>query len=373
MEKVEITIIGAGIIGLNIAAELSKPRNSILVLEKNITFGMETSARNSEVIHAGIYYPQDSLKAKTCVEGNRLLYELCERNNIPYKKIGKLIVAVDDSEIGDLECLLINAQANGVTDVRLITNDEIRQLEPNIKAKAALYSPSTGIVNSHGMMEYFLFQAKTNGVIISFKTEVKDIVRKSECYKVTVIDSGGKNYSFLTNILINSAGLQSDVIAQKVGINIEKQKYTLKYSKGQYFRVDNKKSRLINRLLYPVPSLDSSGLGIHATLDLGGSLRLGPDDKYIPRDKIDYDVNLSDRNKFFKSTKRFLPFLDLEDLFADTAGIRPKLQGEKESFRDFIIKEETELGFPGFINLIGIESPGLTSSIAIAKHVAKLV
>lgn len=373
MERVEITIIGAGVIGLNIAAELSEVKSSVLVLEKNISFGMETSSRNSEVIHAGIYYPKDSLKARTCLEGNCLLYELCERNKIPCKKIGKLIVAVNDSEIEELEHLLINAQTNGVSDIKLITSDRIRQLEPNIKAKAALYSPSTGIIDSHSLMEYFLFKAKTNGAIISFKTEVQDIERNSDCYKVTVEDADKQYFSFLTNIVINCAGLNSDTIAQKVGIDIERQRYALKYSKGQYFRVNTKKSGLINRLVYPVPSLGSSGLGIHATPDLGGSLRLGPDDKYILRDNIDYNVNQSDKDKFFKVVSRFLPFIELENLSADTAGIRPKLQGEGEEFRDFIIKEESNLGFPGFVNLIGIESPGLTASPAIARYVAHLL
>ena len=373
MENVEITIIGAGIIGLSIAAEASKISDSVFVLERNTNFGMETSSRNSEVIHAGIYYPKDSLKAKTCLEGNHLLYEICENNNIPYKKTGKFIVAVCDSEIKDLENLFENAKNNGALDLELIFRDKIREQEPNIEAKAAIFSPSTGIVDSHSLMKYFLFKAKNNGAEIAFKSEVKNIERTPSGYRVTIVDSAGELFSFLTNVVINCAGLESDNVAKSAGIDIKSENYVLKYSKGQYFKVCEKKSNLVQRLIYPVPASNSSGLGIHATPNLGGSLRLGPDDKYIPRDRIDYDVDISDKDKFYQSIVFFLPFLELDDLTPDMSGIRPKLQGENEGFRDFVIKEESDLGLPGFINLIGIESPGLTSAPAIAKYVGNIL
>ena len=373
MEQVEITIIGAGIIGLSIAAELSKDSNSIFVLERNTSFGMEISSRNSEVIHAGIYYPKESLKAKTCLEGNRLLYEICENNNIPYKKTGKFIVAVSDSEINDLENLFKNAKVNGVSDVALISKHKIKQQEPNIEAKAAIFSASTGIVDSHSLMQYFLFRAKNNGAEISFKSEVKNIEKNPRGYKVTIVDSQGEPFSFSTNIVINCAGLESDNIAKCAGIDIEKQNYVLKYCKGQYFKVCDRKSNLIQRLIYPVPHSDSAGLGIHVTPNLVGSLRLGPDDNYITRDRIDYDVDISDKDKFYQSVVKFLPFLELDDLTPDMSGVRPKLQGENEDFRDFVINEESNLGYPGFINLIGIESPGLTSAPAIAKYVKNIL
>jgi len=373
MERVEVAIIGAGVVGLAVAAELSKASNSIFVLERNDSFGRETSSRNSEVIHAGIYYPQNSLKAQTCLEGNRRLYEICEQNHIPYKKTGKLIVAVCDSELEDLENLFKNARANGVSDLELIHQDRIKELEPHIKANTAIFSPSTGIIDSHSLMEYFLFQAENKGVEISFKTEVKDLEKISDGYKVTVADSDGHLFSFLAKVVINCAGLESDRIAEKVGIDIDEQGYGLKYCKGAYFRVNSKKSGLVQRLIYPVPRPKSGGLGIHATLDLGGSLRLGPNHRYISRDEVNYDVDISDKGDFFKSASTFLSFLKLEDLSPDTAGIRPKLQGEGEGFRDFTIKEESDLGFPGFINLIGIESPGLTSAPAIARYVGQLL
>jgi len=372
MEKVNIVIIGAGVVGLSVAAFASRFNDHVYVLERHESFGQETSSRNSEVIHAGIYYPKGSLKAKTCVEGNRLIYETCIKNDIPYKKLGKLIVATKDAEITDLERLFDNTKENGIEDIELLTENKIRQLEPNIKAKAALYSKTTGIVDSHSLMRYYAFLAKQNKASIVYKTEVKDIRKTNNGYEVVVSDSSNENFSFLTESIINCAGLESDTIAAMVGIDIEKQNYRLKYCKGQYFNIASKKSKLINRLVYPAPVNIEGGLGIHATPNLAGSVRLGPDDEYIAREDADYNVNESDKTKFYNSANKFLPFLEPDDLTPDTSGIRPKLQGPNEAFRDFLIKEESDLGFPGFINLIGIESPGLTAAPSIAKIVANI-
>jgi len=188
-----------------------------------------------------------------------------------------------------------------------------------------------------------------------------------------VMDADGEPFAFLCNVVINCAGLESDSIAKNVGIDVENQEYILKYCKGQYFRVSDKKSRLVRRLIYPVPKSQLVSLGIHAAPDLSGSVRLGPDDKYISRDEVNYDVDISDKRKFYQAAVGFLPFLELDDLAPDIAGIRSKLQGKEENFRDFIIKEESDPGFPGFINLIGIESPGLTAAPAIAKYVRNIV
>lgn len=370
MDEVEITIIGAGVIGLSIAAELSRNGSSVLVVEKNASFGLETSSRNSEVIHAGIYYPKNSLKAKLCLEGNVLLYELCTKKNIPHRKIGKLIVAVENKEVDELERLFENAKDNGVREISMLNSQEIKEIEPEVRAVAAIYSRSTGIIDSHRLMEYFLFSSRQAATIFSFNTKVINIKKDNGKYRIKVIDASGLPFSFLTRVVVNCAGLNSDDIAEMAGIDIQKQQYMLKYSKGQYFRVGNNKSRFIKRLAYPVPGLKASGLGIHATLDMSGGLRLGPDDKYILRENADYNINLEDRSNFFRSAERFLPFLDLNDLSPDTCGIRPKLLGENDGFKDFVIKDESGLGLPGFINLIGIESPGLTASVAIAKMVA---
>lgn len=368
----DIVIIGAGVIGLAIAAQVTNETREVYVLEKNDTFGKETSSRNSEVIHAGIYYPEGSLKAKTCVEGNRILYKICAKNGIGFRQTGKLIVAINNEEEDILGELLKTGQHNGVEGLKIIFRDEIKKLEPNIKAKAALYSPSTGIVDSHNLMKYFIRCLKERGGDVAYNSHVSGLRKLPQGYEVTVRDNSGEEFKFQARLVINCAGLESDHIAQIVGIDIERENYNLKYCKGQYFRVGNtKKCRLINRLIYPIPQMKGGILGIHATLDLGHGLRIGPDHHYIDRGDFDYSVDISERRNFLDSVINFLPFLKEEDLLPDTAGVRAKLQGENEESRDFVIREESELGFPGFINLIGIESPGLTSAPAIAKMVTK--
>ena len=369
MEKIDITIMGAGVIGLAIAAELFKIYKDILVVERNSSFGQEISSRNSEVIHAGIYYPKDSLKALTCVEGKKLTYEFCLKNNIAHKRTGKLIVAVENFEIKALEDLLKQGLENGVNDLRLITGKEIKNLEPNIQAIAAVHSPSTGILDTHAFMKKLADQFKNGNGQIAYSTQVMGIDNKKDIYEITVKDSRGESFEFSSRIVINCAGLDSDKISNMVGL--DKEEYKIKYNKGDYFRVHNNKAKFINRLIYPIPKEKSGGLGIHATLDLGGGLRLGPDDEYV--EEIYYDIDEAKKVKFYESVKKFLPFIELKDLAPDTSGIRPKLQGQNEDFRDFIIKDECDNGLPGFINLIGIESPGFTSSLSVAKVVRELI
>ena len=366
MEEVKIVIIGAGVVGLAIAAELSRKYKDVLILEKHNSFGQETSSRNSEVIHSGIYYPKDSLKAKMCVEGKSLLYDICDRNSIPYKKIGKLIVATEKDEILCLEKLFLNGKNNGLTDLKIINQKELRKMEPNVAGISALYSPSTGIIDSHRLMQYYLDDAKSNGVTAVFESEVIDIKSLFDGY-VLVVKNNNDVVSIKSNVVINSAGLDSDCIAQMVGIDVEHFNYKLHYCKGQYFRVSPSKSRLIKRLIYPLPKPKSAGLGVHATLDLSGSLRLGPDEKYLENRDKDYSLDDSQKYNFYSAANRLLPFLNIDDIYGDIVGIRPKLQGEGEDFRDFIVREESDKGLVGFINLIGIESPGFTASPAIAK------
>ena len=368
MEKIEITVIGAGVVGLTTGLELSKAHKDIFIIEKNSTFGQETSSRNSEVIHAGIYYPKDSLKAETCVEGRGLLYEFCAKNNIAHKKIGKLIVATQESELADLEALFKRGLENGVRDLKILSQAEIKALEPNIKAEAAIYSPSTGIIDSHSLMKELAVQFKAQGGQISYNTELIGMDRLKDGYELSVKDNSGEILKFFSRIVINSAGLNSDRVAAMIGLRSPD--YRLKYCKGDYFRVGNNKAKLINRLIYPVPRKKGAGLGMHATLDLGSGLRLGPDDEYV--DEIDYKVDESKKKVFYEGAGKFLPFIKLEDITPDTSGIRPKLQGPNEDFRDFIIKDEIESGLPGLINLIGIESPGLTGCFSIARIVKKM-
>lgn len=369
MEKVDITIIGAGIIGLAISHALSDLEKDINVIEKNPSFGQETSSRNSEVIHAGIYYPKNSVKAKTCIRGKKLLYELCSKQKIPYKKLGKLVVAYDKEGISSLDSIYKNAAECGVNNLSFLDRKDIKKMEPDVEAERAIYSPEAGIFDSHAVMKFFFEKAKKNGVNLAFSIEVINIEKKGSFYEIVVKEPQGDAFSFQTKFVINCAGLLSDKVAKLVGIDVEKASYKIHYCKGQYFRTRNPEKFSISHLIYPPPT--EVDLGIHVTPDLGGGLRLGPDAKYVK--DINYDIDNSAKRTFFDSLSKFLPSLDINDLIPDTAGVRPKLQAETENFRDFVIKEEAEKGFPNFINLLGIESPGLTSSLAIAETVKNIV
>jgi L-2-hydroxyglutarate oxidase LhgO len=366
-----ITIIGAGVVGLAIAEKLSEVNKDVFLIEKHLSFGQETSSRNSEVIHAGIYYSRNSLKARLCVEGKWLLYDYCKKFDIPYNNCGKLIVATSEEEIDILESIRLNAIRNGVDDLLVLGREEIAGLEPNIFALKALLSPSTGIIDSHSLMKRFETNSSNNGCQIVYGSEVTGIQQIKNGYRIDLFDSDKKNYSFTTRIIINSAGLTSDKISEMAGIKDESLK--ILFCKGEYFRINPPKNRLIKRLVYPVPHQNMEGIGIHVTIDMGGSAKLGPDVKYLESNTYDYKLTVSKQEAFFKSARKFLPFLEFDDLAPEMAGIRPKIQKPGEPIRDFYIMEETGRGYPGFINLIGIESPGLTSSIAIAKYVNGLI
>lgn len=371
--EADITIIGAGVIGLAIAAEVAKENKQVFVLEKNESFGLETSSRNSQVIHSGIYYPQGSLKARTCLEGKTTLYELARKYQIEHRRLGKLIVATDDTddvEVEQLEVLLNRGKGNGVEGLRTLSRQEVKQIEPNVTAVAALFSPSSGIIDAYALMRYFIAQAKDNGASIVYRSKVVGIDRKGAGYKVSVEDNSG-GFSFTTRVLINSAGLNSDKIAELAGIDTIQSGYKLHYCKGEYFRVSRDKSKLVERLIYPVRKLIGAGLGIHTTPTFDGVMLLGPDHRYV--DSIDYSVDDRLKEAFYDSVTKFLPFIEYDDLEPEMAGIRPTLQGAGEGFRDFVIRDESDKGLSGFIDLIGIESPGLTSCPAIAKYVAHIV
>jgi L-2-hydroxyglutarate oxidase LhgO len=367
----EITIIGGGVIGLAIAEKVSEEYNNVFLIEKHQSFGQETSSRNSEVIHAGIYYTKDSLKSKLCIEGNKLLYEFCTKYTVPFKKCGKLIVATSENEIPVIETILKTAIGNGVDDMIMLGKEQIIDMEPNIFALKALYSPSTGIIDSHSLMKQFETNTINNGGQTVYSSEVTAIKKIKDGYEITLNDSDNKEYIFTSRIVINSAGLTADKVSEMVGINDENLK--ILFCKGEYFRIIPPKNRLINRLVYPVPHPNMEGIGIHVTTDMGGGVKLGPDVTYLESNVYDYKVTASKQEKFYSSAKKFLPFLELDDIIPEMAGIRPKIQKPGEPLRDFYIKEESERGFPGFINLIGIESPGLTASMAIAKYVNKII
>lgn len=374
MADVNICIIGAGVVGLAEAMELSKVHNNIFLLEKHSKFGQETSSRNSEVIHSGIYYPANSLKASLCVAGHKLLYDYCEQKDIRFNKCGKLIVATNSEEEKQLEGIIKQSKINGVEGAYIIGKEEIAKLEPYIVAHSAIYFPSTGIVDSYGFMKQLETDSINNGVQIAYESEVIDI-RKIEIDNKTVyeieVSEANSSFSFTSNFIINSAGLFADNIAAMVGLELPE--YKLHYWKGEYFGISNGKNKLIKHLIYPVPNKNITGLGVHATIDLDGGLKLGPNAIFMDNNTFDYSVSKDHSKEFYNSVSKFLPFLTEGDLHPDQAGIRPKLQKPGDPVKDFVISEESSKGYPGFINQIGIESPGLTASLAIAKHVRNLI
>lgn len=366
-----ITIIGSGVIGLAIASQLSSRYDNIFVVEKHKQFGQETSSRNSEVIHSGIYYPKGSLKAQMCVQGRKLLYKTCKNEGIEFNNCGKLIVATQEEELKSLNVLLDKAKSNNVHDLQLLDRKEVLEIEPNISVIKALYSPSTGIIDTHGLMKYFERTSIINGVNFAYDSEVKGISKHNNGYQVELNDADGNPFTFSTSIIINCAGLEADKIASLVGI--KNAGYQIYFCKGEYFRINPPKNRLVNRLVYPVPGKKLVGLGIHSTIDLSGGLKLGPSAFYLEDNVYDYSVNSNNSYDFYVSAKKFLPFIEPDDLSPEMAGIRPKIQAPGGDTRDFIIKNEQDQGFPNFINLIGIESPGLTSCMAIAEYVENLI
>lgn len=369
MEEVNYLIIGAGIIGLAIAESISDKKRNIIVIERNANFGKETSSRNSEIIHSGIYYPSGSFKAKFCVEGNELTYDICEKANINYKRTGKLIVVTNKGGVKELENLFKKGIENGVKGLRILDKEEIKKIEPNINVYAALYSPATGILDTHSMMKYFETKAKNNGVVFAYCCEVTGIKKEKFGFSVIVKDVTSQEMKISANVVINCAGLNSDKIAQMLGIDIDKSGYRLHYCKGEYFSVSGEKGKLLKHLVYPRPT--SISIGIHTVIDLQEQLKLGPNAFYV--DEINYDVDEKHKDEFYNGIKDILPFINKDDLSPSMAGIRPKLQVEGESMKDFVIKHEVEKDLTGFINLIGIESPGLTSAPAIAKYVETIV
>ena len=369
MADFEVAVIGAGVVGLAIAARLSQHHPHLLLIEKNEKYGMETSSRNSEVIHAGIYYDPGSLKAQLCVEGRDELYALCKAHGIAYKPLTKLITATTPAELNKFDSILQNAAQNGVP-LQVLDKTAVLKLEPNIRTEGALFSPLTGIISAHELMDYFFRTTQSNGGTIQHQCHIAGIRPLSTGYEIEYNEAGGRS-SMTSEIVINAAGLGSDLVAQMIGIDIDKEDLRLSYAKGSYFSITQSKAKLISRLVYPMPANEE--LGIHALMDLGGRLKFGPDLEYLKGRTVDYRVAENKQHVFAESIRRILPQIQDEDISPDMSGIRPKLQRKGEPARDFVIVHETARGLSGFVNLIGIESPGLTSSPAIARYVEKLL
>ena len=369
MADTPLSIVGAGVVGLAIAARLAKRFPELVILERRERHGSETSSRNSEVIHGGMYYPAGSLKARLCVRGKQLLYELCERAGVPHRRTGKLIVAMETQETPELERLLALGLKNGV-ELELVGAEACRRLEPAVPAVAALVSPTTGIVSAHGLMDTLLHEARRDGAILQPRAELVGIERRDADYRLEIRTPDGTE-TLTSERVVNAAGLESDRVAALAGIDVAAAGYRLHWWKGSYFAVNGSKARLLSRLVYPVPAQVS--LGVHAVLGLEGRLRFGPDAEHLPERRLDYAVDEAKREAFAEGVRRLVPAIDARDLTPDIAGIRPKLQGPGDGFRDFVIVEEAARGLPGFVNLIGIDSPGLTSAPAIAEEVERLL
>ena len=369
MPDFQIAVIGGGVVGLAIASRLSVKHPNLVLLEKNEKYGEETSSRNSEVIHAGIYYKPGSLKALLCVEGRERLYSLCKENNIAHKQITKLITSSTPDEVSKLDAIYENGTKNGVL-LQILDAESTRRLEPNIRTFGAIFSPTTGILSVHELMDYYYHTILNNGANVQLRCLLVGIEKTSDGYELQVEEQGQRS-GFTAELIINAAGLGSDLVAQMAGIDIDAAGYRLVFAKGSYFAVAPSKAKLVSRLVYPVPSTE--GLGVHALIDLGGRLKFGPDVEYLNDRVFQYDVLDSKRKAFAESIRRILPTITDEDISPDMSGIRPKLQRKGDPAKDYIIVHEKERGLEGFVNLIGIESPGLTSSPAIARYVEDLL
>ncbi|MGD0160342.1 MAG: NAD(P)/FAD-dependent oxidoreductase [Candidatus Bathyarchaeia archaeon] len=364
MEKAKIVVVGAGVVGLAVAARLSEECQDVYVLEKNKRFGQETSGHNSGVIHSGIHYPPKSLKAELCVKGNRMLYDLCEEHGVPFKRLGKLTVAIEDEEIEELERLMRQGEANGVEELRMIGKEEVRRLEPKVEVERALYSPTTGILEPDELMNHFYSEIQRHSGLFVPVTEVTSMKKVGDDYEVGGVSTDEK-FTIRAEAVINCAGLYSDRVASMAGLDVDRLGYRLHWCKGDYFRLSGKP--LVRMLVYPVPK--GPGLGIHLTPDMAGGVRLGPNAYYVH--DVSYEVESSEK-EFRADVERFLPSIAEREIRADSAGVRPKLEGPGMGFKDFVIRHEADRGLFGLVNLVGIESPGLTASPAIAELVLRL-
>lgn len=358
----DFLVIGAGVVGLAIARRLARAGREVIIADSGPAIGSETSSRNSEVIHAGIYYSPGSLKAALCVSGRQALYRYCLARGVQHRRCGKLLVAVDDGQIGALEALAAKALANGVDDLQALSQSAALALEPNLRCSAALFSPSTGIVDSHQLMLSYLGDAENAGAVLALRTPVIRGIRHADHWQVGL---GGDDPDDLrTRFVINTAGLKASHVARALGLAPDRVP-TTHYAKGSYFTLGGGRPPF-SHLVYPMP--EPGGLGVHVTLDLGGRVRFGPDVEWI--DKIDYDIDPERANRFYAAIRRYYPALAPGALVPGYTGIRPKLSRDPRIDSDFMIATEADHGAAGLVSLFGIESPGLTASLALAERVA---
>jgi L-2-hydroxyglutarate oxidase LhgO len=364
MDRVECVVVGAGVVGLAIARKLAQAGREVIVLEAAEGIGTVTSSRNSEVIHAGIYYKAGSLMARMCVAGKHALYRYCAEHGIPHKNCGKLIVATTPKETEKLQSIRTHAETNGVGDMQLLSGDAARALEPALNCDAALLSPSTGIIDSHAYMLALRGDAEDQGAAFAFYTPLQSARLRSGGIE---IDAGGETPMTLEcRLLVNAAGLEAPAVAQRIeGMPLESipQAYL---AKGNYFSCSARAP--FSHLIYPVP--EPGGLGVHLTLDMAGQARFGPDVEWV--DHIDYAVDPARAERFYPAIRKYWPTLPDGALMPSYSGMRPKIVPPAVASQDFVIQGPRDHGVDGLINLFGIESPGLTSSLAIADYVGEL-
>lgn len=364
MDRIDSVVIGAGVVGLAVARALAQAGRETLVLESESAFGTMTSSRNSEVIHAGIYYPQGSLKAQLCVRGKELLYDYCERYGVEYRRCGKLIVATSQEQNAELDGIIEFARGNGVDDLRLLDRDEALVLEPQLHCTAAVLSPSTGIIDSHGFMLSLLGQAEIAGAMFVGMSPVRRLIPQAD--GIAIVTGDDAEPQLLARCVVNAAGIDAPAIAGLVEGLSPQHVPRAHYAKGSYFTLTGRAP--FSRLVYPVP--EHGGLGVHLTLDLAGQARFGPDVEWV--DAPDYSVDPRRADVFYSRIRAYWPGLKDGALAPGYAGIRPKISGPGEPSADFRIDGPQTHGVPGLINLFGIESPGLTASLAIADAVNAL-
>lgn len=370
--ETDVAVIGAGVVGLAVAAELAGDA-SVAVLERHEGFGRENSSHNSGVIHAGIYFPPGWLKTTLCLVGNRLLYEWCREHGVRARRTGKLIVAADEAELPDLDRLMVSANENGVPELQRLSEREVRSVEPAVRSAAAIYSGSSGVVDQMGLMQSLLRSARSSGAHFAVRHEVSAIERCKGGFLVKGRGPAGRSFDLAAARVVNCAGLAADRIGRLLGYDPEggarNPPFRQFVNRGSYYDVTGAIAREVGHLIYPVPTPDREGLGVHLTVDIDGGVHLGPDSEWLDEtEPLDFRSRDDRRQAFLDSARRYLPELGEDDLAPGQVGYRPKLQRPGGEPRDFLVWEDR-----GYVHLGGIESPGLTASLALARHVRAVI
>ncbi len=376
MERVpdlDVAVIGAGVIGLAVAAALSR-RLAVAVLERHHTYGLENSSHNSGVIHAGLYYPPHWLKTTLCVEGNRLLYKWAQERGVPHRRLGKLVIAWEEEELPALQRLLEAARANGVPELYLLSPPEVERLQPGLRVAGAIYSGTSGIIDQMAFMRSLLDEARDHGAFVAFRHTVTGLQREAGGFLVRYCSPDGLESELAVRYVVNCAGLSAPHLAAMLGYDpdggLHNPPFRQFVNRGTYYDVVNRQvAARVRLLLYPLPHEDRAGLGLHVTLDTQGNVCLGPDAQWLPEDApLDFRSDATAHPRFLEAGRRFFPDLQPEDIAPGQTGYRPKLHPPGEGPRDFLIWHDR-----GYVHLGGIESPGLTASLAIARYVARLL